>query len=71
MFKMFKPNIDTKGRLIRLIIALLLLGYALWQKSFIALGLSLFTFFEVFFKWCILYQLLGKNSCPIDKKKNS
>lgn len=67
---MFKRNIDTKGRLIRLTIALLLLAYALWQKSWIALAFSLFTFVEVAFSWCAFYQLFGWNSCPIPKPKN-
>jgi ABC-type uncharacterized transport system permease subunit len=59
-----KKNIGTPGRLIRLAIVILLLGYAYWQMSWIALVLALFTFFEAFMSWCILYQILGKNSCP-------
>ncbi|HUD00805.1 MAG TPA: DUF2892 domain-containing protein [Rhabdochlamydiaceae bacterium] len=59
-----KKNIGTPGRLIRLAIGILLLGYAYWQMSWIALVLALFTFFEAFMSWCILYQILGKNSCP-------
>lgn len=61
-------NIGTPDRLFRLAIAILLLIYAWWQSSWIALGFSLFTFYEALASWCILYQILGKNSCPIKKK---
>ncbi len=65
---MLKSNIGTPGRLLRLALAIGLLIYAWWASSWIALGFALFTFYEVFAGWCIIYQLLGKNSCPIDKK---
>jgi hypothetical protein len=58
-------NIGTKDRLIRLAIALLLLVLAWAESSWIALFFGLFTLFEVFSSWCIFYQLIGKNSCPI------
>lgn len=64
-----KKNIGKKDRIIRLVIALLLFGYALWQSSWIAFGAGIFTLLESFFSWCILYQILGKSSCPINKKK--
>lgn len=65
----FKKNIDTRGRLLRTGIAVLLLLYAWWANSWIALAFSLFTFFEAWASWCIFYQIIGKNSCPIDKNK--
>lgn len=61
-------NIGTADRIFRFILACVLLVYAIWAKSLIALGLSLFTFYEVFASFCILYYFLGKNSCPINKK---
>jgi hypothetical protein len=64
-----KKNIGTKDRLIRLAIALLLFGYAFWQSSWIAFAAGLFTLIESLFSWCILYQILGKSSCPIKPKK--
>lgn len=63
-----KRNLNNTGRVIRLVIALILLAYAWWNSSWIALALSLFTFYEAFAGWCVFYQLLGKSSCPIDKK---
>lgn len=66
---MFKKNIGSQGKIIRLIFAILLLIYSIWQKSWIALIFSIFTFFEAFMSWCIVYQMLGKNSCPIESNK--
>jgi ABC-type uncharacterized transport system permease subunit len=68
---MFHKNIGTPGRLLRFAIACLLLIFAIWQKSWIALILSLFTFIEVSLSWCIVYHLLGKNSCPLDSNKKN
>jgi hypothetical protein len=59
-----RRNINRADRLLRLAIALLLLGLAYWQWSWLLLAASLFVFFEALFSWCILYQLLGKSSCP-------
>lgn len=67
---MFKKNIDNSGRMMRLAFAVLLLAYAIWQHSWIALIFSLFPFFESLMSWCIVYQLLGKSSCPINKHDN-
>jgi hypothetical protein len=66
---MFKKNIGTKDRVIRLVIAIMLLGYAAWQSSWIALAAGIFTLYEALASWCIMYQILGKSSCPINKKK--
>ena len=66
---MIKKNIGTKDRLIRFAISLLLFALAYWQSSWIALAFALFTLFESLFSWCIYYQLIGKSSCPINRKK--
>jgi len=63
---MFKKNIDMKGRVLRFVIGVLLLIFAYWQSSWIALALALFTFFEAFMSWCVFNQLMGKNDCPIE-----
>ena len=60
----FSKNIDKTGRLIRFFIGLILLGIAYWKMSWIFLFFALFTFFEAFMSWCVVYQILGKNSCP-------
>ncbi len=65
-----KKNIGTQDRVIRFVMGLLLLFYAWWQSSWLALGFSLFTFYEALSSWCIVYQLLGKTSCPIDRDRS-
>ena len=62
-----KKNLGTVDRLIRLAIALALLVYAYVQGSWTLFFASLFVFFEALMSWCIVYQLLGKSSCPIKK----
>ena len=59
-----KKNIGKPDRILRLIVGILLLGWAYWKMSWILLVLGLFTLFEAYMSWCILYQILGKNSCP-------
>lgn len=63
-----EKNLGISGRCLRLAIALLLLGYAYWQSSYLALAFALFTFFEAWMSWCVVYQILGINHCPTKKK---
>jgi len=63
-----KSNMGTTDRVIRLVLAILLLIYAYSQSSWLAFGGSLFTFYEAGASWCVLYQLMGKNTCPLAKK---
>jgi hypothetical protein len=63
----FKKNIDTAGRVFRLLAGLFLLGYAYYQMSWIALAFGLFVLFESFMSWCIVYHFLGKSSCSTKK----
>jgi hypothetical protein len=62
-----KSNIGKADRLLRLALAIVLLFYASWQGSWIAFGFSIFTFYESWAGWCALYQLIGRNTCPISK----
>jgi hypothetical protein len=64
---MIKKNIGTPDRLLRLTIAVVLLTLAYLKASWILLLIGLFVLFEAAFSWCILYQILGKSSCPIKK----
>lgn len=59
-----KKNIGSQGRLLRLAIAIVLFILAYLEGSWILLVAGAFTLFEAAFSWCIVYQLLGKNSCP-------
>jgi hypothetical protein len=58
-----KKNIGTEDRLLRLAIAIALFILAYWKGSWILLLAGAFVFYEALFSWCLLYQLLGKNSC--------
>lgn len=66
---MFKKNLDTSGRIMRLSIAIILLIFAAWYASWMILAISLFVFFEAWMSWCVLYQVLGWNSCPIENNR--
>ncbi len=60
-----KKNIGKVDRIVRALLAILLFGFAWWFHSFILMGFAIFTAYESIASWCIIYQLLGKNSCPI------
>jgi hypothetical protein len=62
-------NIGTADRVIRLIIALILLGLAYWKASWILLLIGLFVLFEALVGWCVVYHFLGKSSCVVKKKR--
>jgi len=64
-----KKNIGTWGRWGRFGIGLFLLWLSHVEKSFILLFFALFTFFESFMSWCVVYQILGINRCPVNSKK--
>lgn len=64
LFKKHK-NINTKGRMIRLAIALGLLIFAIMTTWNVwILLISGFVFFEAVFSWCGWYAIIGNNSCP-------
>ena len=65
---MMKRNIGKKDRLLRFGIALALFAFAWWYASWIALLFALFTLYEAAASWCIIYQIIGKNSCSIDRR---
>jgi hypothetical protein len=64
-----KMNIGTADRVVRLVLALIFLAVAWWQNSWIILFVSLFILYEAMAGWCAFYQLIGKNTCPIDKRE--
>ena len=66
-----KPNIGTKDRIARLVIGVVLISLALINKStFMALG-GLLSIYEALSSWCVFYQLLGRNTCPLKNPKKS
>jgi hypothetical protein len=63
-----KKNIGTQDRLFRLGIAVILLILAWLLHSWIILAVGIFVLYEAAAGWCIYYQIIGKNTCPINKK---
>lgn len=62
-----RKNIGTSDRLIRLVIGVALLFWAIMTTwSLILIFFSGFAVFEAIFSWCGLYAALGKNTCPVD-----
>lgn len=60
-------NIGTSDRLIRLLIGVVLLLWAITTTwSLILIFLSGLAVFEAVFSWCGFYAALGKNTCPIE-----
>ncbi|CDZ80422.1 hypothetical protein BN1013_00934 [Candidatus Rubidus massiliensis] len=66
-----KKNIGTTDRVTRAILAIILLFLAFWYHSWILAIFGLFTLYEALASWCIFYQLIGKNSCPVNIEKRS
>jgi hypothetical protein len=64
-----RKNIGFSGRILRFAIALFLLMYAAWFHSWLAFAGALFVIFEAWMSWCVVYQLMGWNSCPVPKDK--
>ncbi len=58
-------NIGRKDRVLRFVIGIALLAWAITTSwSLILIFFSGLAFFEAFFSWCGFYAALGKNTCP-------
>lgn len=66
-----KKNIGTFDRVMRLI-AGIVCGLVAWFLVTsvvvkVLLGLvALFCFYQALTSWCLLYQIIGKNTCPAE-----
>ena len=66
-----KKNIGTFDRILRLAIGVILLAVALavitilWLKIILII-FALFCVYEALASWCLFYQLIGRNTCPIE-----
>jgi len=59
-------NIGLTDRRVRLSLAVFLLVYGLFNPNAWIFAASGFVFYEAFAKWCALYAVLGKNTCPLN-----
>jgi hypothetical protein len=64
-----KRNLSRTDRMWRLLLALTCLSLAIWQSSWLLAAIGTFILVEVGCSWCVIYQMMGKNNCPIDQKK--
>lgn len=62
-----KKNIGTFDRLLRLGLGIVFLGLAYFYASWILAIVGVFCVYEALVSWCAFYQLLGKDTCNIDK----
>jgi len=58
-------NINTRDRLIRLFLGIILLVLGISNWSLLILFFSGFCFYEAIVSWCGLNALLNKNSCSL------
>jgi len=65
MKKFIKPNLGARDRAIRSLITVALALLAIWLNSWLIGLIALFVLFETMMSWCVIYQLLGKNTCPL------
>lgn len=61
-----KRNIGLLDRGVRLTIGIVLVVYAIWFGSWIAMLFAGYSIYEAFSKWCGFYALIGRNTCPIN-----
>lgn len=64
----FGKNLGQRDRVIRGIISAVLFVAAFYTQSWILLLFGLFTLFETVMSWCVLYQLMGINTCPLKRE---
>ena len=65
-----QKNIGTADRVIRIIIGVAILMYIIMGNhtllTTVVLGvLAAFCFYQALTSWCLWYQIIGKNTCPI------
>lgn len=63
-------NIGFLDRLLRLIIGMVLIGLAFFSKSTTLAIIGLLTLFEAASSWCVFYQLIGRNTCPLNDSRS-
>ena len=61
-----RKNIGISDRIIRFVLATGLLIYGIWSPSNFAIAAAGYVYYEAFAKWCGLYALFGKDTCPLN-----
>lgn len=65
-----QKNIGTADRIIRIVIGVAILLYIIMGNhtllTTVVLGvLAVFCFYQALTSWCLWYQIIGKNTCPV------
>lgn len=64
-------NIGNKDKILRLIIGISLIILSIILKSGFLAIFGIFAIFEALSGWCVFYQLIGRNTCPIKNKNEN
>ena len=64
-------NIGSRDRYVRLFIGIILLIISYYLKSAFLAIFGLFSILEALISWCLIYQIIGKNTCPVNKKSEN
>lgn len=68
MQEKMEKNMGIADRALRAAVAALLFFGAWSYGSLILFLFGVFTIYEALSSWCVLYQALGINHCPIDDR---
>jgi hypothetical protein len=60
-----KQNLGLADRLLRLVLGVGFLAVGVSTGSGIAVIGGLFSIYEAVASWCVFYQLIGRNTCPL------
>ncbi|MEI8328684.1 MAG: DUF2892 domain-containing protein [Chlamydiia bacterium] len=70
LIRKFLPrNIGLSGRVMRGIMAMLLLWMAYRHQSWVLFLIASFVIFESVMSWCVVYHLIGIKQCPIKGRR--
>lgn len=62
-------NIGKKDRLFRLFLGTILILTFFYFKSGILAIIGFFAIYEALISWCLIYQILGKNTCSLKNER--
>ncbi len=68
-----RKNIGTIDRVARAVLGVLFLVYAVFGQHgvvprVILLVIAIFCLYQAVAGWCLWYQIIGKNTCPVSEK---
>ena len=64
-------NIGSADRIIRLILGVILIALGIGSINPVLMIAGIFSVYEAVSSWCVFYAILGRNTCPLKKKKST